>query len=63
MSTSEPKAVDFQAMMEDLWARVRVYNPQADEDKLWFGFRFAMSAHEGQLRRVESGLVRVLGLV
>jgi GTP pyrophosphokinase len=48
---ADPKSVDFQAMMEDLWARVRAYNPQADEDKLWFGFRFAMAAHEGQLRR------------
>ncbi len=47
----ESKAVDLQGMMEDLWARVRAYNPQADEDKLWFGFRFAMAAHEGQFRR------------
>ena len=43
--------VDLKAMMESLWAKVRVYNPQADEDKLWFGYRFAKSAHEGQKRK------------
>ena len=43
--------VDLKAMMEALWAKVRVYNPQADEDKLWFGYRFAKAAHEGQKRR------------
>ena len=37
--------------MAGLWEQVRVYNPQADEDKLWFGFRFAKSAHEGQFRK------------
>ncbi len=43
--------VDLKAMMESLWEKVRVYNPQADEDKLWFGYRFAKSAHEGQKRK------------
>ncbi len=43
--------VDLKAMMESLWAKVRLYNPQADEDKLWFGYRFAKSAHEGQKRK------------
>ncbi len=43
--------VDLRAMMESLWQEVHRYNPQADEDKLWFGFRFAKSAHEGQLRK------------
>ncbi|MCB1183683.1 bifunctional (p)ppGpp synthetase/guanosine-3',5'-bis(diphosphate) 3'-pyrophosphohydrolase [bacterium] len=38
-------------MMEGLWETVRSYNPQADEDKLWFGFRFAKDAHEGQFRK------------
>jgi guanosine-3',5'-bis(diphosphate) 3'-pyrophosphohydrolase len=42
--------VDLKAMMEALWAKVRQYNPQADEDKLWFGYRFAKAAHEGQKR-------------
>ncbi len=37
--------------MEALWEKVRLYNPQADEDKLWFGFRFAKAAHEGQFRK------------
>jgi GTP pyrophosphokinase len=51
---SKPRAaepVDLRAMMEDLGERVRRYNPQADEDKLWFGFRFAKAAHEGQYRK------------
>jgi len=43
--------VDLKAMMEALWEKVRLYNPQADEDKLWFGYRFAKAAHEGQKRR------------
>ncbi len=43
--------VDLRGMMNDLWEQVRVYNPQADEDKLWFGFRFAKAAHEGQFRK------------
>ena len=43
--------VDLRAMMERLWEQVRSYNPQADEDKLWFGFRFAKAAHEGQYRK------------
>ncbi len=43
--------VDLKAMMETLWGKVRVYNPQADEDKLWFGYRFAKAAHAGQKRR------------
>ncbi len=43
--------VDLKAMMENLWEMVRVYNPQADEDKLWFGYRFAKAAHEGQKRK------------
>ena len=43
--------LDLKAMMEELWAKVRVYNPQADEDKLWFGYRFAKAAHEGQMRK------------
>jgi guanosine-3',5'-bis(diphosphate) 3'-pyrophosphohydrolase len=43
--------VDLKAMMESLWEKVRIYNPQADEDKLWFGYRFAKSAHEGQKRK------------
>ncbi len=43
--------VDLKAMMETLWAKVEVYNPQADEDKLWFGYRFAKAAHEGQKRK------------
>ena len=43
--------VDLKAMMEELWANVRVYNPLADEDKLWFGYRFAKAAHEGQKRK------------
>lgn len=47
----QAKPVDLRGMMNDLWERVRVYNPQADEDKLWFGFRFAKAAHEGQLRK------------
>ncbi len=46
-----PETVDLQAMMQGLWERVRSYNAQADEDKLWFGFRFAKAAHEGQLRK------------
>ncbi len=43
--------VDLKALMETLWAKVRVYNPQADEDKIWFGYRFAKDAHEGQKRK------------
>jgi len=43
--------VDLRGMMEQLWDQVRRYNPQADEDKLWFGFRFAKAAHEGQFRK------------
>ena len=46
-----PTDYDLKAMMEELWANVRVYNPQADEDKLWFGYRFAKAAHEGQKRK------------
>jgi guanosine-3',5'-bis(diphosphate) 3'-pyrophosphohydrolase len=46
-----PVTCDLQAMMEALWEKVQAYNPQADGDKLWFGFRFAKAAHEGQLRR------------
>ncbi len=42
---------DLQAMMEEIWARVAVYNPQADRDKLYAGYEFARAAHEGQLRR------------
>jgi len=45
------KPLDLRAMMEELCQKVRYYNPQADEDKLWFGFRFAKAAHEGQMRR------------
>ncbi len=46
-----PPAVDLTGLMEQVLAKVRTYNPQADEDKLWFCFRFASSAHEGQLRK------------
>jgi GTP pyrophosphokinase len=52
MSTGGQVAeVDLKAMMEALWAKVQAYNPQADEDKLWFGYRFAKAAHEGQKRK------------
>ena len=52
MSPDSPKVVvDLKAMMEDLWTKVQQYNPQADEDKLWFGYRFAKAAHDGQLRK------------
>jgi GTP pyrophosphokinase len=52
MSRGTPApVVDLKAMMEALWEKVQVYNPQADEDKLWFGYRFAKSAHEGQMRK------------
>ncbi len=44
-------AVDLTGLMEQILAKVRVYNHHADEDKLWFGFRFASAAHEGQLRK------------
>ncbi len=44
-------AVDLTGMMEQILTKVRLYNPLADEDKLWFGFRFASAAHEGQLRK------------
>jgi len=43
--------VDLRGMMEDIWSRVQVYNPQADRDKLWSGYRFAKSAHAGQTRK------------
>jgi GTP pyrophosphokinase len=52
MSKPRPaEPVDLHLMMESLCAQVLRYNPQADEDKLWFGYRFAKDAHEGQLRR------------
>jgi len=43
--------VDLKAMMENLCAQVQSYNPQADEDLLWFAYRFAKAAHEGQVRK------------
>ena len=42
---------DLQAMMEEIWAEVAVYNPQADRDLLWAGYEFARDAHEGQKRK------------
>ncbi len=48
---SPAPAVDLTAMMEAILAKVRTYNQQADEDKLWFGFRFASEAHAGQARK------------
>ncbi len=44
-------AVDLTGMMEQILTKVRAYNPHADEDRLWFGFRFASAAHEGQTRK------------
>ena len=52
MKTDKPApGVDMKAMMEALWSQVQSYNPQADEDLLWFAYRFAKSAHEGQVRK------------
>ena len=44
-------STDLRSMMEEIWARVSLYNPQADRDKLWAGYEFARAAHEGQKRR------------
>jgi guanosine-3',5'-bis(diphosphate) 3'-pyrophosphohydrolase len=44
-------AVDLAAMMEEIWSRVALYNPQADRSKLYAGYEFARAAHEGQTRR------------
>jgi len=52
MSKGKPApGVDMKSMMEALWSQVQTYNPQADEDLLWFAYRFAKSAHEGQVRK------------
>jgi len=48
---ADAPTVDLTGMMEKILAKVRTYNQHADEDKLWFGFRFASAAHEGQLRK------------
>lgn len=39
------------AIMEDIWARVEVFNPQADKERLWEAFQFAKAAHDGQKRK------------
>ena len=50
--------VDLKAMMEDLWAKVQSYNPQADEDKLWFGYRFAKAGPRGPDAQERRALLR-----
>ncbi|MCP4574293.1 MAG: bifunctional (p)ppGpp synthetase/guanosine-3',5'-bis(diphosphate) 3'-pyrophosphohydrolase [bacterium] len=42
---------DLRARMEQMCARVKDYNPQADEDHLWDGYEFASRAHAGQKRK------------
>ena len=43
--------VDLRSMMEDILAKVSLYNPLADKAQLWAGFEFASAAHAGQKRR------------
>ncbi len=38
-------------IMEGIWEKVQVFNPQADKDRLWDAFHFAKQAHEGQMRK------------
>ncbi len=47
--SSQPKLC--QTIMEGIWERVEVFNPQADKDRLWEAFHFAQEAHEGQKRK------------
>ncbi len=52
MSTgSAAGEVDLRSMMEEIVGRVTLYNPQADLEKLWAGYEFALDAHQGQKRR------------
>jgi len=52
MSTgSAAGEVDLRSMMEEIAGRVTLYNPQADMEKLWAGYAFALDAHRGQKRR------------
>lgn len=39
------------AIMEGIWSKVSIYNPQADKERLFAAFDFARSAHEGQKRK------------
>ncbi len=47
--SGEPKLC--QTIMEGIWDRVQVFNPQADQDRLWEAFHFAKLAHQDQLRK------------
>jgi guanosine-3',5'-bis(diphosphate) 3'-pyrophosphohydrolase len=42
---------NLKELMTDIVRKVTAYNPQADIDKLWRAFRFADTAHSGQVRR------------
>ena len=44
-------AADLKGMMQAVVRKVQSYNPGADVDKLWQGFRFGREAHEGQVRK------------
>ncbi|MCP4292002.1 MAG: bifunctional (p)ppGpp synthetase/guanosine-3',5'-bis(diphosphate) 3'-pyrophosphohydrolase [bacterium] len=39
------------SIMEGIWAKVEVYNPQANKERLWKAFHFSKKAHEGQTRK------------
>jgi GTP diphosphokinase / guanosine-3',5'-bis(diphosphate) 3'-diphosphatase len=40
-----------QTILEGIWARVEVFNPLADKNRLWEAFHFAREAHAGQTRK------------
>jgi len=49
--TAIPGSNELHQMMEQLWAKVQIYNAQADGDRLWAGYQFAKDAHAHQYRK------------
>ena len=47
----EPQTGPCQTIMDGLWSKVSVYNPQADKERLYGAFEFARDAHAGQMRK------------
>jgi len=44
-------STELRLMMDRIWSKVQVYNPQIDGDRLWSGYRFAKAAHAHQRRK------------
>ncbi|PIE75958.1 (p)ppGpp synthetase [bacterium DOLJORAL78_65_58] len=47
----EQQREPFLAIMDRIWDKVHIYNPQADKTRLYKAFEFARDAHDGQMRK------------